>query len=209
MDWNLVIEINRTLLLRFVAALFETIGDGETIARHAYRDALAKVLRIEASARRLITIAARGLVVEPRAKRAGPSGAIPKGSGGRVPAFPLFDPRRHAGPSRERTIPGFGPNVRGFDGTGIAPPPPVTLSRDDPVSIARLRRRIEAALAALEDIPGQARRLARRYAAQERPIRPMRPGRPPGYNARGKTPLDLLLADCHELALMALAEVPP
>ena len=209
MDWDLVIDINRRVLLRMVAALFDMVGDGETAARRVYRDALRDLLRIEAAARRLIAIAARNLTVAPARKRGKPVGRIPKGTGERIPPFPLLDPRRHAGPSEPPTVPGFGPNVRGFDGTGVAPPPPVTVSSDDPICVARLRKRMEAVQAALADIPAQARRMARKLAAQDRPIRAMRPGRPPGFNAKGKQPLDLLLADCHELALMALAEVPP
>jgi hypothetical protein len=209
MDWDLVIDINRRALLRLVRALLDTVGAGETVARFLYLDARARLLKAEASARRLIAIAARGLVVAPRRKRAGPSGRIPKGSGDRVAPFALFDPRRDAGPPKDPVVPGFGPNVRGFDGSGVTPPEAVETSPDDLVSVARLQRRLAALLAALEDIPGQARRLARRQAGMERPLRPMRPGRPPGHNARGRTPLDILLADCHELALMALADVPP
>ncbi len=209
MDWNLVIDINRKALLRFVVGLVEMIAGGETVARHRHSDLVGRLLKLEASARRLIAIAARGLVVEPRAKRAGPSGPIPKGSGRRKPSFPLFDKRRYAGPPKQPVVPGFGPNIRGLDGLDPLPPGKTTISPDDPVSIASLQRRIEALQAALQDIPAQARRLARKQAGMERPLRPMRPGRPPGFNARGKQPIDLLLAECQELALMALAEVPP
>ncbi len=209
MDWDIVIEINRKVLLRFVAALFEMIGCRETVARFVHREVLSTLLLAEAATRRLIAIAAIGLVVEPRAKRGAPTGAIPKGSGKRVPPFALFDPRRYAGPPKQQKTPGFRPNIRGFDEFDIAPPRRNVASPDDPVSVVRLRQRLEALRAALEDIPAQAKRLARKLAAMERPVQPMRPGRPPGYNARGKRPIDIVLADCQELALMALAEVPP
>ncbi len=45
----------------------------------------------------------------------------------------------------------------------------------------------------------------------ERPMRVMRPGTPPCHVERGKRPIDLLLVEVHELALMALAgmKAPP
>ncbi len=114
MDWTLVIEINRRLLLRIVAALFEMIGTGETVRRHIHLLVLAVLRPAEAATRRLIAIAAIGLVVPARRERAAPNGKIPKSSGEHIPSFPLFDPRRYAGPPKESTVPGFGPNIRGL-----------------------------------------------------------------------------------------------
>ena len=181
------------------------LGGRETVLRHVHRAIAATLRPAEAAARRLIAIAAHGMAVPVIAPRAAPSAPIPAGTGeGRVPSFALFDPRRRIGVVVP-PAPGF-PNVRFFDGLDAPMPQRKAAKPDDPVTAVRLRRRLEALLFALNDIPKQARRLARRYARQERPLRPMRPGRPPGFVANGKREIDVILAECHELALIALAE---
>ncbi len=211
MSWTRCIEINRLDLLPTVARILAMLGGGETVLRHVHLAILALLLPAESALRRLIAIAAKDIVVKPRAKRAPPSGKIPKGSGGRKPVFVVIDPRKEVGPPKQKKAPGFGPNVRGFDDLDISPPGRVEILPDDPVSAAALRRRVEALVAAMNDIPGQAKRLARKQAGMKRPLRVMRPGRPPGHIARGKRPIDLLLAEVHQLALMALAgeKAPP
>ncbi len=211
MSWTRCIEINREDLLPTVAQILAMLGDSEVLLRHMHLAILALLRPAESTLRRLIEIAAKDIVVKPRAKRSPPSGKIPKGSGGRKPVFVLMDPRREVGPPKQKKAPGFGPNVRGFDDLDVSPPSRVEITRDDPVSAAALRRRIEALVAAMNDIPGQAKRLARKQAGMERPLRVMRPGRPPGHVERGKRPIDLLLREVHELALMALAgmKAPP
>src|SRR5690606_23170764 len=61
------------------------------------------------------------------------------------------------------------------------PPPP---SPDDPIDATRLGYRLAALAAALDDLPGQARRFARWQAhkarGRSRRVSPLRPGRPPG-----------------------------
>ncbi len=211
MSWTRCIEINRLDLLPIVARILGMLGGGETVLRHVHLAILALLLPAESALRRLIAIAAKDIVVKPRTKRAPPSGKIPKGSGGRKPVFVVIDPRKEVGPPKQKKAPGFGPNVRGFDDLDISPPGRMEILPDDPVSAAALRRRVEALVAAMNDIPGQARRLARKQAGMKRPLRVMRPGRPPGHIARGKRPIDLLLREVHELALMALAgmKAPP
>ncbi len=211
MSWTRCIEINRLDLLPTVARILGMLGGGETVLRHVHLAILALLLPAESALRRLIAIAAKDIVVKPRAKRGPPPGGIPKGSGGRKPVFVVIDPRKEVGPPKRKTAPGFGPNVRGFDDLDISPPGRVEITPDDPVSAAALRRRVEALVAAMNDIPGQARRLARKQAGMKRPLRVMRPGRPPGHVKRGKRPIDLLLREVHELALMALAgmKAPP
>ena len=207
-DWDRCIDVNRKDLLPIVAEMVAMLGDGETVLRHVWLAVLAMLRPAESALRRLIAIAAKDVDVTPRARREMPTGGIPKGTGvrRRAPVFVVIDPRIPAGPPPE-----FGPNVRWLDEEGTSPPGRVEVSADDPTSAAALRRRIEALLAAANDIPGQARRLARMLAKKDRPIRAMRPGRPPGYRERGTRPVDMLLADCHRLALMALAEAeaPP
>ncbi|MCT8990121.1 hypothetical protein NYR54_07415, partial [Chelativorans sp. SCAU2101] len=97
------------------------------------------------------------------------------------------------------------------------PSPP---SPGDPVSAVRLNQRLAALAAALDDLPGQARRFARwkarRDARLTRRVSPLRPGQPPGgrlsrFDApEGKRPfrkireVDEILAHAHALALAAL-----
>src|SRR5262245_13339718 len=99
MDWALAIERNREPLLRIVAALFAMIGLTETgaverLSRPVYRAVLGVLRPAEAAVRRLIIVAARGMVVKPSPVRPAPKGfAIRRKGGGRV-SFQLFDPRR-------------------------------------------------------------------------------------------------------------------
>jgi len=92
-----------------------------------------------------------------------------------------------------------------------APAPPARARPDAqaPVDAAGLRRRLHALQAALADLPRQAGRLARlrarRAAAPKLAWRtPLRPGRPPGYRLRLDREIDLVLRECHALALDAL-----
>jgi hypothetical protein len=84
-----------------------------------------------------------------------------------------------------------------------APPP------DGLVNAARLSRRLQALKLALEDLPRQARRMARwrvRRAAMPGHVfrSPLRPGQPPGRRKRHIHPIDEILADCHALAWEAM-----
>lgn len=74
MDWNLAIEKNREALKRILAMLVAMAGlpvlrtgadvAGPTLPRHLHRFVLRLLRSAEAATRRLIVIAARGLVVE-------------------------------------------------------------------------------------------------------------------------------------------------
>ena len=226
MDWELAIERNRTALLRIVAVMLASVGavpgDGSVpmLRRAAYLAILCVLRPAEAAARRLIVIyeARRkksGRAVSPRAKRAAPTAPIPKGDGKRLPLFPLFDPRKQVVlfGERKRKAKGPGPRMFFFDGSDAAIEEDVVVSRsaDDLIDAGRLERRVQALLRALEDLPAQARRLARvqarRRAAGEamKRTKPLRGGRPPGFRARGHHDVDEVLSDCHQLALMALA----
>jgi hypothetical protein len=79
MDWPLAIERNREPLLRIVATLFAMIGLTETAAverlsRPVYRAVLGVLRPAEAAVRRLIVIAAQGMVVKPSPIRPAPAG---------------------------------------------------------------------------------------------------------------------------------------
>ena len=93
LDWTIVITRNHALLLRIVAELFgmlrRTHGDSYlsdvtvpdldsatsfTLPRHLYAAILLILRPCESAIRRLIIIAARGLVLKPRATRPIPAG---------------------------------------------------------------------------------------------------------------------------------------
>ena len=85
-----------------------------------------------------------------------------------------------------------------------APPP-----SDGLVNSERLSRRLQALKLALEDLPRQARRLARwRVRRENMPSpkfrSPLRPGRPPGYRRKPVHLVDEVLAECHGLAFDAM-----
>ncbi len=104
MDWQLAIARNRDALLRIIATLYAFAGlvDGAVagvVARPVYRMILRVLRSAEAAARRLIIIAAFGMVVAPRAARAFPAGFSPSPSADRLPAFRLIDPLKRFSPS--------------------------------------------------------------------------------------------------------------
>ncbi|MEQ1950464.1 hypothetical protein [Mesorhizobium sp. CN2-181] len=172
-----------------------------TLPRHLYR-AILKLLRpAESAVRRLIVVAARGLVVtlpplrqrkpkklrRRRARRAGMSA-----ENRHVPALPLLDPLKPWKTRPWRTAPTSVPRILSLDAYTPFQPLPPPPSRDDPIDAARLAQRLQALTSALDDLPGQAKRFARWKArrdaalAEKRPagrfrrISPLRPGRPPG-----------------------------
>jgi hypothetical protein len=228
MDWAKAIERNRLSLLRIVAGLFGMIGLGhaasvDRIARPLHRAVLALLCPAEAAVRRLIVVAARGLVLTPPAPRAAPAGrVIPRGTGVRF-AFRLFDPPRRLpephcgfdagtrGNPRIRVIDvTFDPRIPLF-----RPVPVVTADASDgegdhTVNAVPLCRRLAAIRMALEDLPRQARRYARwqtRPVETRRPKRPasLRTGPPPGLRRRPAHEVEEILAECHWLARHAAA----
>jgi len=233
MDWALAIQRNRHALLAIVAAIVALLGGREgsgPVARRLRSATLALLRPAEAATRRLIVVAARGLVAAPAGKRSvafdrasfAPStgsGLGSKAVGTRPPAFPLFDRRKRFGrllrPAEPRGI----PRIRTFWGASqavIAAPAPALRARPDPdapVEIGRLRLRIGSLEAALADLPRQAKRLAHRLARLRarrasgvRSGTPLRSGRPPGHRLRPSREVDFLLRECHALAKDALAQ---
>lgn len=217
MDWDLAITRNRDALLRMLAVLLVMAGGGAVavLPRHV-RTAAWRILRpAEAALRRLIVVAKERLAIAPPCPRAARPvmAGIVRGDGGRLPCFALFDARKSFKPRSSVRGRKAQPNIRYFDDVEIFEPV-VIASPDDEVSAVRLCRRLHAFKSALNDLPKQARRLARREAkrAMERAetgryIRPVRPGRPPGHRDRKSHPVDFILSDCHALALYVLA--PP
>jgi hypothetical protein len=224
MDWAFAIERNREPLRRIVAALFAMIGlteNGavERLSRPLYRAVLGVLRPAEAAVRRLIVVAARAMVVKPRQHRPAPAGLTISGKGqGRV-SFQLFDPRQPFDTAYSRRDMGrkseprirfidmaFDPRIALFRQPRPAPAPQVDESvADDTVNAGPLCRRLAAIRCALEDLPRQARRLARWRA---RPIEarrprlstPLRLGSPPGHRKRQTHEVDEILNECHWLA---------
>jgi hypothetical protein len=199
MDWNRAIEINRLALTRIVGELFAMLGvvSGMTLQR---------ILRpAESALRRLIVIAAHGLVVKPAISRPMPVGLVIKGKGTGRKSFQLFDTRKYFGfitPQnplivmvKTHTRNPFNP----FDQMFWRQVPKTTNSAEN------LARRLDALKHALETIPQQVMRLVRWQAKREgqsnpKFTSPLRPGRPPGHRAKPEMEIDYILKECHGLA---------
>jgi hypothetical protein len=188
------------------------------------RSVHSAVLRVlwpaESAMRRLIVIAARGLVVKlpPSRPVSRPKPSIRKGVGSRL-SFQLFDPRKNFAIRRRRKGPRVVPRIHFFNSDSTvtslwlwrppAPPPAKTPPSDALVNAAPLTRRLEALKLALEDLPRQARRMARWRARREtmpspKFRSPLRPGRPPGSRRKPVHLVDEVLIECHGLAWDAL-----
>jgi hypothetical protein len=226
MDWALVIDRNSVALKGIVATLFAMLGlvDGASAARipRALHRAVLRLLRpAESAVRRLIVVAARGVVVKPVAPRPKPSGSI-TGRGKKFGlSFPLFDTRKSFPELRtkrvKRVVPrfylsGYDPRVAAIFAArqrAATPPPPPPAPPDGLMDAARLARRLQALKSALEDLPRQAKRLARwrlkRANISHLKMRyPMRPGRAPGYRRKKTHEIDDILSECHYFAWEAL-----
>jgi hypothetical protein len=220
MDWDLAIKRNSEALAGIVETLFAMLGlDGtETVGRipHRLHRAVLRVLRpAESAVRRLIVVAARRLVVKVAPSRPMPKGhRIAKGSGPSTPAFklcdkriffPELDQRRVRYAKHPPRILFLGPDSRIDDLWPRPPPAPPPPPPDGLVTAARLARRLQALKSALEDLPRQARRMARwraRREAEKAPKfkSPLRPGQPPGHQRKPAHQVDEILTNCHWLA---------
>jgi hypothetical protein len=182
----------------------------------AYRAVLRVLRPAESCLRRLIVVAARGLVIAPTVSRPKLAGAVKPGKRGiSRPSFQLFDPQPRIVFPRRRISKRAVPRIHFFNTDGefitIGPPirpakaPARPKSADGMVNAARVIRRLEALEAALADLPRQAKRLVRwrmREEKSENPSfkTPIRPGRPPGYRRRAVHLVDELLDECQWLA---------
>ena len=203
----------RTVLGR-MKALAGMAGDDvlpETVTRRNHLRVLSMLRAAESALRRAIVLAMHGVEVAPASsgRKSPPSGPIPRGkrSGGRIPAFPLFDPRTYPKPPEPPKRRGRGPQFGtiGVDEFFFPSGDEASASPDDPVDASTLCRRILSLERALADVPKQARRLARVLASgKAKWLRPMRPGRPPGHRENGTRAVDRILADMQYLALWFL-----
>ena len=193
--------------------------DARRIPQPLHRAVLRVLRPAESAMRRLIVIAARGVVVKPTPSRPMPKGKVIGKSGTPRSSFQLFDTRKNFPELRQHRIKYakhpprilfLGDDSR-VDALWPAPPPvaaPVS-PPDGLVNAERLARRLQALKLALDDLPGQARRMARwrvRREAMKSPKfkSPLRPGPPPGRRKRQIHPIDEILADCHALAWDAM-----
>jgi len=222
MDWARAIERNSEALKAIVATLFAMLGlDGDaTVARlppSVHRAVLRVLQPAESALRRLIVIAARGLVVRFVPSRAMPARPIIGNGGPSRLAFKLFDPRKSFAELREGTPQGLLPRIHVFGSDPrvaalwSAPQPKAgpALPPGGLANAGRLTRRLQALKLALDDLPRQARRLARWRVRREKApgpkfISPLRPGPPPGHRKRPVHEVDDVLTECHGLACDAL-----
>jgi len=173
MDWNAAIEKNTQALKRVLSTLVAMAGLGggsPTLPRHLHRAILRLLRPAESAARRLVIVAARGLVA-PIARQPVIQPAPPKPPARALPAdtsriarrlgFQLFDPLPRWD-RRRRPVATSVPRIS-FPGVCRPSPLPIRLppAPDDPILAARLGQRLSALVAALDDLPRQARRFAR------------------------------------------------
>ena len=232
MDWALAIERNSKALKGIVETLFAMlglVGEGTVsrIPKPLHRAVLLVLWPAESAMRRLIVIAARGLVVKLKRPVLPPRPAKPTAKSGesRPPSFQLFDPRKRFKPVGAMKSTWIMPRIH-----VISPPDPTVASifaaraarasspapaaapappSDGLVNAGRLTRRLQALKLALEDLPRQARRLARLLARREKVPTlkfksPLRPGRAPGSRKKPTHQVDEVLTECHWLAWEAL-----
>ena len=223
MDWDHAIKRNSEVLAGIVDDLFLMLGlvGDATVSRiswPAYRAVLRVLRPAESALRRLIVVAARGLVVAPAVSRPKSRGRKNQEGGtlrSLLPAFRSADPDRAAAPQKSqagcRPHPLFQYRWRVYNhrAAGAAGKNSArTKSADGMVNAARVIRRLEALEAALPDLPRQAKRLVRWRMREEKSENPnfktpLRPGRPPGSRRRAVHLVDELLSECDWLAFRA------
>jgi hypothetical protein len=218
-DWDLAIKRNSKALKGIIEVLFALLGlDGTDAASRIPRSLHSAVLGVlrpaESAVRRLIVIAARNIVVKLAPSRPMTEGhRIVKGGGSRPPSFQLFDPRKRLKPVRAMKFTRMVPRIHFFPYDSLRPAPsPVAapeLPPDGLVNAERLSRRLQALKLALDDLPRQARRLARWQLRREQApypkfLSPLWPGHPPGYRRKPIHEVDDVLIECDGLAWEAM-----
>jgi hypothetical protein len=208
-DWSGAIQRNSEPLRAIIAALFAMLGVGP-LSTAVHRAILSVLRPAESAVRRLIIVAARGLVVELPASRPMVKQPIRKGGTSR-PSFKLFDTRKNFTRSSHLVLPrilvfGCDPTVASIFAARRAAPRIVVRNQ---LNVERLTRRLNAVKAALDDLPRQAKRLVRWRLRREKLqnpkfTSPLRPGRPPGSRRKPIHEIDEILVECHGLARYAM-----
>lgn len=226
MDWARTIHIYREVLKGIIATFFDTLGleEGETsvgiISRRLYRAVLRELQPAEAAVRRLIVLAARGLVVElkPAAKAKAKDASGEKKSTSkrkttsRRLSFPLFDKRKHSASLGRGDEPDSGRRTFFFTRDAAAAASSTALPKGR-IDSSRLCQRLQTLMRVLDDIPNQAKRLARLRARRAKVehlkhLSPLRLGPPPGQRRKAKYEIDQVLREIHELAFDMLRLKP-
>jgi hypothetical protein len=224
MNWPQAIDNNREKLLIIVMALVASLGLSEggvlkTLPKFLYRRAMRIIVPAESAVRRLIVMALyemqlRGVKLGglPRVRTSFTNFMLLNPSqADHVPAFNLIDPRKIFGleaPDYASFGASYDDGEDYFlhdDGEDYVPPDKT------PMPAASLGRRLLALKNALENLPKQAKRLARWYAHRDAAYNqnqphlysPMRPGLPLGYKKRKREEIDEVMLDCHSLAMIA------
>jgi hypothetical protein len=220
-DWDGAIKHHSEALKGIVAALFAMLGlDAEAaavrIAPVLHRAVLRMLYPAESAVRRLIVVAARGLMMKVAPSRPMAKGQIiRKGKGRSSPSFSLFDTRKYFAELSQRRIryTKNPPRIRVYPYDSLRPADlPVAASPPPPdglVNAEHLSRRLQALKLALDDLPRQARRMARWRVRRENMKNPtfkspLRPGPPPGHRKKPIHEVDELLTECHWLAWEAM-----
>ncbi len=216
MDWPLAIDRNRKALSPIIAALFALVsaamgGKALTLPRHVHAAVMLVLRPAESAVRRLIVMAARGLVLKPRASRPLPAGlaGFASDNASKTPSFCLFDPLKTF--SLDDYDNNALPRFSFHSGDDAEVQWPQSVPQDEPVNAALLFTRLRAIRSALNDLPRQAKRLARWQARRDLLLKTrrrtrisiFRPGLPPGWRQRPIHEIDDVLKECHGLALYA------
>jgi len=240
MDWTLALKRNQDILLRNVAWLFtwlnlEVGGSVETLPRIKQRTILFVLRPSESAYRRLIFVAVFVLGTKAPVlleRMTGSGGSARKAQTGRKarttpPPFKLIDPRKNFDlfPNKPKYAKGPGPRVTDlwsddpiYDRSDLyADQERRARAKEESLSAKSLCNRMNALMAALEDLPGQAQRMAslqaRMARRSKRTGKPnlslLRPGLPPGFRQRQKHEVDEVLAECHWLARSAPIDFKP
>jgi hypothetical protein len=216
MDWQLAITRNREALMTIIMALVKSLGlsDGGVLTSLpilVYARALAILRPAESAVRRLIMIAAHEMALRGVKLRVRRQGGLAEflyshrpnpHAEPAIPAFNLIDPLKTFG----EAAPDF--EVLGYHQSLDNQDSPQTTTR---ISALTLSRRLLALKNALDNLPKQAKRLARWYAQRDAArqnlrlhrLSPLRPGPPVGLPKSKRSELQELLLECHLLAIHA------
>jgi hypothetical protein len=219
MDWPAAIARHRDALLGVVAMMFAMLGLSETAVperiSRGLRNAILRTLRpAEAAVRRLIFVAAKDIEVKPSLSKPLPKDKkIPESKDQtrkRRFSFQLSDNRGVIEPQPRRKLAKVGPRIHNFDDWTPGPartPKRAPEPKDGKTSALRLIDRLLAIKDALENIPKQAKRLARWKARRRRQselrivhVIPLKAGRAPYLPDKPRNEVEEILAECHWLA---------
>jgi hypothetical protein len=238
LDYTLAIRRNRDQLRTIVLALFALArmrvgGSLFTLPRSTFAMIMLVLRPAESCVRRLIVIAAHGLVSSTglRQKATDFPSPLCGAEGGREAwlalvgvggasaseplknsrAFKLFDPLNRFDPEDFWDAEPVWESDFNLEPNHTSTP----AVDDKPLNATHIGQRLNALIRALDNLPAQARRLVRYYAKRDaalkasKPTRmsPMRPGLPPGWRERRVHEIDDVLRECHGLAHDRLNEL--